>query len=78
MEFILGWIVFSIVAGVIAHNKGRSGIGYFFLSIILSPIVGIVVAALIDKKGKTITKGNGSFGRADKVPLLCGTYKKGS
>lgn len=47
MEYLLGWFVFSILAGVIASSKGRSGVGFFFLSIFLSPIVGILAAAFM-------------------------------
>ena len=48
MEIFIGWLFFSVIAGVIASRKGRSGGGFFLLSILLSPIIGIV-AALIAK-----------------------------
>ena len=38
------WIVLSFVAGFIAQNKGRSFWVFFWLSILLSPVVGIIVA----------------------------------
>lgn len=44
MEIFVGWIVFSIVAGWVASSKGRSGFGVFLLSLILSPLVGLIVA----------------------------------
>jgi uncharacterized membrane protein YeaQ/YmgE (transglycosylase-associated protein family) len=44
MELFLGWLVFSGLAGWIASNKGRSGVGVFFLSLILSPLIGVIVA----------------------------------
>jgi phosphate/sulfate permease len=44
VEFVVGWIIFSIVAGAIASAKGRSGFGYFLLSLFLSPLVGIILA----------------------------------
>lgn len=46
MAIFFIWIFLSIVAGVIASKKGRSGWGFFWLSIFLSPLVGIVCAAL--------------------------------
>lgn len=49
MEIIFGWLAFSIVAGVIATSKNRSGFGYFCLSIVLSPLVGIILAAALPK-----------------------------
>jgi len=50
MEIVLGWIVFSIVAAWIASSKGRSGIGVFFLSLLLSPLVGTIVALVMSRK----------------------------
>lgn len=47
MEFVFFWIVLSIAVGVIAGSKGRTGFGYFMLSLLLSPlIIGIVVLAM--------------------------------
>jgi len=34
------------VAAHIASRKGRSGGGFFFLSLILSPLIGIICAAI--------------------------------
>lgn len=52
--FVLGslvfWIALSIVAGVVAEAKGRVGIGYIFLSLILSPIIGILLVALLPSR----------------------------
>lgn len=42
---LISWIGFSFVACYIATTKGRSGIGFFFLAFLLSPIVGIIAAA---------------------------------
>ena len=49
MLYFLSWIFFSGVAGAIADNKGRSSFGFFLLSIILSPIVGITCALVAQK-----------------------------
>lgn len=47
MEVLLLWLVFSVVAGIVAASRGRSGFGYFLLSIFLSPLVGLLLAALM-------------------------------
>lgn len=52
MEIIIPWLFLSIIAAVIASNKGRSGIGFFLLAILLSPLVGII-AALIAGENKS-------------------------
>jgi hypothetical protein len=44
MIIVFGWLIFAIVAGIIAAGRGRSGVGYFLLSIVLSPLVGILLA----------------------------------
>jgi len=39
------WLVFSVLVGVFAsHVKGRSGIGFFFLSLFFSPVLAFLVA----------------------------------
>jgi len=47
MWIVFLWLVFSVVAGIIAGSKNRSGIGYFLISIVLSPIVGLLLAAFL-------------------------------
>lgn len=40
MEWFIVWLCLSIAIGVAASNKGRSGAGFFLLSLLLSPLVG--------------------------------------
>ena len=47
MEIIIIWFGLSVIAGVIASNKGRSGIGFFTLAMFLSPLIGILAAAIV-------------------------------
>lgn len=47
MEVFLIWITLSFIAGYIASQKGRSGVGFFFLSVFLSPLVGIIFALVV-------------------------------
>ena len=39
----LVWVVLTIVVTVIAVEKGRSGVGYFLLSLFFSPLVGVLI-----------------------------------
>lgn len=41
------WIVFCILAGNIAKNNGRSFWGIFFVSLLLSPVIGAILALLM-------------------------------
>ena len=43
---ILCWIVVPIVAAIVASNKGRSGAGWFFLCLLLTPLAILVLLAL--------------------------------
>lgn len=44
MEIFFVYISLCFIAGYIASQKGRSGVGFFFLSVFLSPLVGILAA----------------------------------
>jgi hypothetical protein len=46
MAIFFFWIILSILVGVYASRKGRSGVGYFFLSLLLSPLIGFLIAIL--------------------------------
>lgn len=49
MEFVVlvaVWLLLSVLAGKIADRKGRSGGSYFLLSLLLSPAVGLLAAAI--------------------------------
>jgi membrane protein DedA with SNARE-associated domain len=49
------WFALSVLAGIVASKKADRG-GYFFLSLFLSPLIGLLAAALlpaIEKGAKT-------------------------
>src|ERR1051326_8281307 len=50
MEIFIFWFVFSIVVGVIAAARGRSGLGYFLLSLIITPLLAVILVALLPKR----------------------------
>jgi len=57
MEIFLLWMILSIIPAVIANKKGRSGVGWFFLSLLISPILaGIIVVALGPVEGGNLRK----------------------
>ncbi len=47
MEIFLFWLGLSILAGVIAAGKGRSGLGFFLLAVFLSPLIGLIAALCV-------------------------------
>jgi len=46
MWIFLVWLILAIVVGKYASNKGLSGVFYFFLSLVLSPLLGFLIAAV--------------------------------
>jgi hypothetical protein len=46
---VLAWIGIAIVIGVGARSRGRSGLGWFLLAILLSPLIaGVLLVVLPD------------------------------
>lgn len=51
MEIVLLWFGFALVVGVLAGKRGRSGIGWFLLACVISPLLaGLFVLALGNAK----------------------------
>ena len=46
MEWLVIWTVVAIVGAIVANNKRRSGVGWFFLCLILTPLAILVLLAL--------------------------------
>ena len=42
------WFGLNLIASMIARRKGRSGVGFFLLSVILSPLLAIAIALIIN------------------------------
>ncbi len=44
------WLVLSALIGVLADSHGRSGFGYFLLSMLLSPVIGLIITLIVGEK----------------------------
>jgi hypothetical protein len=44
---IIIWLALAIVIGVAAARRGRSGLGWLFLSLTLSPLIAAILLALL-------------------------------
>jgi hypothetical protein len=47
MDWLTGWIIFSIGVGIIAALHARSFFGWAFLSLIISPLLAVIILALM-------------------------------
>ena len=63
MEVVGVWLLLSAIAAGLAHTKGRSAVGVFFLSILLTPLVGLITVALMAKR-ETIDRERIETGRS--------------
>jgi hypothetical protein len=44
---ILIWLILSVIVGVAAERRGRSGMAWVFFSIFLSPLIAAIVLAML-------------------------------
>ena len=75
MEIIIPWLVLSIIAGVIASNKGRSGFGFFLLAILLSPLIGIIAALIVGENKSKVESKQIDSGENKKCPFCAEIIK---
>ena len=52
LSVFLTWFVLCVVIGFWAHSKGRFGFGWAVISLMLSPLVGGFIVAILPKAGK--------------------------
>lgn len=69
------WLVLSVLAAVLAENKGRSGVGFFFLALFFSPIIGLIAAAVVETKQETLADRAIESGEGKKCPFCAEVIK---
>ena len=50
------WIFFCALVAVYAGTKGRSGIRFFLLSLFLSPLIGFIIAVIMQPQREKIAE----------------------
>lgn len=43
MEVVIVWILFALGVGALAASRGRSFFGFFLLSVVMSPLLGLII-----------------------------------
>ncbi|HKC17436.1 MAG TPA: zinc ribbon domain-containing protein [Steroidobacteraceae bacterium] len=74
MIFVV-WFALCFVASSIASNKGRSGVGFFFLAFFLSPIVGIIAALIAAPNASAVERRQVESGENKKCPYCAEVIK---
>ena len=68
MSFVFFWLVFAALVGVFANSKGRSGFGFFLLSLLLSPLIGFIIALIVKPQEKVVEQKVIAQGNSKKCP----------
>jgi len=50
MGILFAWIIFSVIVGAIGSNRQIGFFGAFFLSLILSPVIGLIITLVSKDK----------------------------
>jgi hypothetical protein len=75
MEIVLLiWFGLSIGAAVVANSKGRSAVGFFLLSLLLSPLIGFVAALLAKENQDRIQRRKFATSGGSKRCLFCASW----
>jgi hypothetical protein len=75
MAIFILWIALSFVAAAIAQNKGRSVGGFFLLSLLLSPVIGILAALVATTNTSVVERQQIQSGRSKKCPYCAEIIK---
>lgn len=46
------WLLACVVAGRVAINRGQSGVGFFLIAFLLSPVVAFILLAIVGRGGR--------------------------
>ena len=63
MEWFILWIIFSLLVGSAGSSRKIGFAGAFFLSIILSPLIGLIGVALSQRNGENSESSSSQQGR---------------
>jgi len=67
MLFIFGWIILSVIVGFVATSKNRSFFGCFFLSMLISPLLTLIILIVMPAI---------ELAEPQKVGIKVGTYTR--
>lgn len=49
MEIVIVYLVFCFIVAAAASSRGRSGIGWFFLSLVISPLLSLILVLVLPR-----------------------------
>lgn len=73
--WVVFWLILCVLIGVYANSKGRSGIGYFFIAALLSPLIGLIIAVLSSPNKEKLERKEIQSGGMRKCPYCAELVK---
>lgn len=74
MIFIF-WILLAVLVGIVASKKGSSGLGYFVLSVLFSPLISLLVLLILSSNAASSEKKGLKSGTLRKCPSCAEAVK---
>lgn len=75
MGIVLGWLILSVLVGVIASNRGHSGLLMFLISLLLSPLVGLLIELVRSPNTRKVERASLQSGDMKKCPACAELVK---
>lgn len=75
MGIFVIWLILSILCGWYASSKGRSGFGFFFLALFLSPLIGFIAALIARPESRNVEAAAIETGKSKKCPFCAELVK---
>ena len=73
---LLLWFIFAFVVAAGAKNRGRSYVGFFVLSIIVSPLISGIILLFLGENKKAVEQRSIEVGDSKKCPYCAENIKK--
>ena len=78
MEIVVGWFIFSLLPAINAPARGRSGFGWFLISLLISPVFGLILVLALPARRKVLADRDRQLGRVKDCPDCAETVKSGA
>lgn len=56
MEWVAFWVAASVVIGIAGASRGRSGVGWFLIALLISPLLAAVLVFALERRGVADTE----------------------
>ena len=65
---IVSWLLFALIPAVLASSKGRSGLGWYCLSVLISPLFGLLFVLVVSPVEANVEQAKLDSGENQKCP----------